>query len=363
MVSFKGLFACFILWLWCRSRDLLFFACFTFMVMVSFKGSFVCLFYLDSYCFIFLFVFTFIVMVSFKGSFVVCLFYLYSYGVVQGIFCFLLVLPWWLWCRSRDLLLFACFTFMVMVSFKGSFVVCLFYLYGYGVVQGIFCCLIVLPLWLWCRSRDLLLFFVLPLWLWCRSRDLLLFVCFTLIVMVSFKGSFVVSLFYLYGYGVVQGIFCCLLVLPWWLWCRSMDLLLFVCFTLMVMVSFKGSFVVCLFYLYGYGVVQGIFCCLLVLPWCYGVVQWILMVMVSFKGSFVVCLFYLDGYGVVQWIFCCLLVLPGWLWCRSRDLLLFVCFIFIVMVSFNGSFVVCLYYLYSYGVVQWIFCCLFVLPL
>ena len=77
-------------------------------------------------------------MVSFKGSFVFCLFYLYGYGVVQGIFDCLLVLPWWLWCRSRDLLLFACFSFMVMVSFKGSFVVCLFYLDVYGVVQGIF---------------------------------------------------------------------------------------------------------------------------------------------------------------------------------------------------------------------------------
>ena len=40
---------------------------------------------------------------------------------------------------------FACFTLMVMVSFKGSFVFCLFYLYGYGVVQGIFDCLLVLP--------------------------------------------------------------------------------------------------------------------------------------------------------------------------------------------------------------------------
>ena len=149
-----------------------------------------------------------------------------------------------------DLLLFACFTFIVMVSFMGSFVVCLFYLDGYGVVQGIFCCLLVLP---W--------------WLWCRSRDLLLFACFIFIVMVSFKGSFVVCLFYLDSYGVVQGIFCCLLVLPWWLWCRSRDLLLFACFTLMVIVSFKGSFVFCLFYLYSYGVVQGIFCCLLVLPW------------------------------------------------------------------------------------------------
>jgi hypothetical protein len=49
------------------------------------------------------------VMVSFKRSF--CLFYLYSYGVVQEIFVFYL-----------------------------------FYLYGYGVVQGIFCYLLVLPL-------------------------------------------------------------------------------------------------------------------------------------------------------------------------------------------------------------------------
>jgi hypothetical protein len=30
---------------------------------------------------------------------------------------------------------FACFTFIVMVSFKGTFVFCLFYLYSYGVVQ------------------------------------------------------------------------------------------------------------------------------------------------------------------------------------------------------------------------------------
>ena len=157
-------------------------------------------------------------MVSFKGSFIFCLFYLDGYGFVQGIFCCLFVLPWWLQCGSMDLLLFACFTLMVMVSFKGSFVVCLFYL-------------------------------VLPLWLWCRSRDLLLFVCFTLMVMVSFNGSFVVCLFYLDSYGVVQGIFCCLIVLPWWSWCRSMDLLLFVCFTFMVMMSFNGSFVVCLFYL------------------------------------------------------------------------------------------------------------------
>ena len=170
-------------------------------------------------------------------------------------------------------------------------------------------------------------------------------------VMVSFKGSFVFCLFYLDGYGVVQGIFCCLLVLPWWLWCRSRDLLLFVCFIFIVMVSFKGSFVFCLFYLDSYGVVQGIVC---------------------------FCLFYLDGYGFLQGIFCCLLVLPLWLWCRSRDLLLFVCFIFIVMVSFKGSFCLfyldgygvvhgifcfCLFYLYSYGVVQGIFCCLLVLPL
>ena len=166
----------------------------------------------------------------------------------------------------------------------GSFVVWLFYLDGYGVVQGIF----------------------------------------------------VVWLFYLYGYGVVQGIFCCLFVLSWWLWCRSMDLLLFACFTLMVMVSFNGSFVVWLFYLDGYGVVQGIF---------------------------VVWLFYLYGYGVVQGIFCCLFVLSWWLWCRSMDLLLFACFTFIVMVSIKRSFVVCLLYLYSYGVVHGIFCCLIVLPL
>ena len=88
---------------------------------------------------------------------------------------------------------------------------------------------------------------------------------------------------------------------------------MFACFTLMVMVSFKGSFVVCLFYL---------------------------MVMVSFKGSFVFCLFYLDGYGVVQGIFCCLLVFPLWLWCRSRDLLLFVCFILMFMVLFKASFLI-----------------------
>jgi hypothetical protein len=114
------------------------FACFTFIVMVSYRRS------------LFFTCFTFMVMVSFKGSFVICLLYLYSYGVVQGIFCFLLVLSSWLWCRSRGLLLFVCFTLMVMVSFKGSFVFCLFYLDGYDVVQGIFCCLLVLPLWLWC---------------------------------------------------------------------------------------------------------------------------------------------------------------------------------------------------------------------
>jgi hypothetical protein len=51
------------------------------------------------------------VMVSFKGSFLVCLFYLYSYGVVQGIFCFFL-----------------------------------FYLYGYGVVEEIYYFLLVLSL-------------------------------------------------------------------------------------------------------------------------------------------------------------------------------------------------------------------------
>jgi hypothetical protein len=153
--------------------------------MVSCKGSFV------FSCFIFM------VMVSLKRSIIFCLFYLYSYGVVQGSFCCLFVLPWWLWCRSRDLLFFACFIFMVMVSFKGAFIFCLFYLYGYGVVQGIFCFLL-----------------VLPLWLWCRSRDLLLFACFTLMVIVSFKGSFVFCLFYLYSYGVVQGIFCFLFVLP-----------------------------------------------------------------------------------------------------------------------------------------------------
>ena len=287
-------------------------------------GSFVVwLFYLDGYGVV-------------QGIFVVWLFYLYGYGVVQGIFCCLFVLSWWLWCRSMDLLLFACFTLMVMVSFNGSFVVWLFYLDGYGVVQGIF----------------------------------------------------VVWLFYLYGYGVVQGIFCCLFVLSWWLWCRSMDLLLFACFTLMVMVSFNGSFVVWLFYLdgygvvqgifvvwlfylYGYGVVQGIFCCLFVLSWwlwCRSMdlllfACFTFMVMVSFKGTFVVCLFYLDGYGFVQGSFCCLFVLPWWLWCRSRELLLFACFTFMVMVSFKGSFVVCLFYLYSYGVVQGIFCCLFVLSL
>ena len=137
------------------------------------------------------------VMVSFNGSFVFCLFYLDSYGVVQGSFCFLFVLPLWLWCRSMDLLFFACFTLIVMVSFKGSFVFCQFYLYSYGVVQGIFCFLL-----------------VLSLQLWCRARDLLFFACFIFIVMVSFKGSFVCCLFYLYGYGVVQGIFCFMLVLP-----------------------------------------------------------------------------------------------------------------------------------------------------
>ena len=204
-------------------------------------------------------------MVSFKGAFVLCLFYLYSYGFVQGIFCFLLVSPLWLWCRSRDLLLFVCFILIVMVSFKGAFVFCLFYLYSYGVVQEIFCFLLVLPWWLWCRSIDLFACFIFIVMV--SSRDLLFFACFTFIVMVSFKGSFVFCLFYLYGYGVVQGIFCCLFALPLWLWCRSRDLLLFVCFTFMVMVSFKGSFVVCLFYLYSYGIVQRIFCCLFVLPW------------------------------------------------------------------------------------------------
>ena len=242
-------------------------------------------------------------MVSFKGSFVVCLFYLDSYGVVQGIFC----------------CLFVCFTFIVMVSFKGSFMFCLFYLYSYGVVQGIFCFLLVLSLWLWCRSRDRLCFACFIVMVTCRSRDLLFFVCFTFMVMVSFKWSFVFCLFYLYSYGIVQRIFCCLFVLSLWLWCRSWDLLLFVCFTFMVMVSFMGSFVVCLFYLDSYGVVQGIFCCLFVLPW--------------------------------------------WLWCRSRDLLFFACFTFMVMVSFKGSFVVCLFYLDSYGVVQGRFCFLFVLSL
>jgi hypothetical protein len=54
------------------------------------------------------------------------------------------------------------------------------------------------------------------------------------------------------------------------------------------------------------------------------------MVMVSFKGSFVDCLFYLDGYGVVQGIF--LFVLSLYLWCRARDLLFFACFTFIFMV-------------------------------
>ena len=202
-------------------------------------------------------------MVSFKGSFVFCLFYLYSYGVVQGIFCFLLVLSLWLWCRSRDLLFFACFTLMVMVSFKGAFVVCLFYLYGYGVVQGIFCFLLVLP---W--------------WLWCRARDLLFFACFTLMVMVSFKGAFV---------------FVCFIFI---VMVSFKDLLFFACFTLMVMVSFNGGSRDLLF-----------FAC------------FTLMVMVSFKGSFVVCLFYLDSYGVVQGIFYFLLVLPWWLWCRSREVL------------------------------------------
>jgi hypothetical protein len=42
-----------------------------------------------------------------------------------------------------DLLLFACFTFIVMVSFKEAYVVCLFILDGYGVVQWISCCLLV----------------------------------------------------------------------------------------------------------------------------------------------------------------------------------------------------------------------------
>jgi uncharacterized membrane protein len=118
--------------------------------------------------------------------------------------------------------------------------------------------------------------------------------------MVSFKGSFVVCLVYLYDYGVVQGIFCCLFALPLWLWCRSRDLLFFVCFIFLVMVSFKGSFVVCLVYFYDYGVVQGIF---------------------------VFYLFYLDCYDVVQGSFCCLFVLSLWLWCRSMDLLFFVGFI------------------------------------
>ena len=170
-----------------------------------------------------------------------------------------------------------------MVSFKGSFVFCLFYLYSYGVVQGIFCCLLVLPLWLWCRSRELLLFVCFTFMVTCRSRELLYFACFIFMVMVSFKGSFVVCLLYLYGYGVVQEIFYFLFVLSFWLWCRSRDLLLFVwftfmimvsfkgslfftCFIFIVMVSFKGSFVVCLFFLYGYGVVHEIFCCLFVLP-------------------------------------------------------------------------------------------------
>ena len=290
--------------------------------MVSFKGSFVfCLFDLYSYDvrsrdLLFFACFIFMVMVSFNGSFVVCLFYLYGYGVVHGIFCCLFVLPLWLWCRSWDLLLFVCFTFMVMVSFKGSFVFCLFYLDSYGVVQGSFCCL-----------------FVLPLQLWYHSKDLLLFVCFTLIVMVSVKRSFFVCLFYLDSYGVVQGIFCCLFVLPSQLWCRSRDLLCFACFIFIVMVSFKGSFVFCLFYLYGYGVVQEIVYVLLVLS------LWL---------------------RVVQEIFYFLFVLPLWLWCRSSDLLFFACFIFIVMVSFKGAFVVCLFCLYGYGVVQGIFCFLLV---
>jgi hypothetical protein len=112
-------------------------------------------------------------------SFVVCLFYLDGYGVVQGIFVF-----------------------------------CLFYLYGYGVVQEIVYVLLVLPLWLRVVQGIFCCLFVLSLSLWCRSRDLLLFVCFIFIVMVSFKGAFVFCLFYLYGYGVVQGSFCCLFVLP-----------------------------------------------------------------------------------------------------------------------------------------------------
>jgi hypothetical protein len=169
-------------------------------------------------------------MVSFKGSFVFCLFYRDSFGVVQWSFCCLFVLPWWLRCRSRELLLFACFIFIIMVSFKGSF----------------------------------------------------MFACFIFIVMVSFKGSFVFCLFYRDSFGVVQWSFCCLFVLPWWLRCRSRELLLFVCFTFIVMVSFKGSL---------------FFAC------------FILIVMVSFKGAFVVCLFCLYGYGVVQGIFCCLFVL------------------------------------------------------
>ena len=426
MVSFKGSFIfclfyldgygvvqgsfCFLfvlsLQLWCRSSDLLFFACFTFIVMCR---SMELLFFA---CFIF------IVMVSFKGAFVICLFYLYSYGVVQRIFCFLFVLSLQLWCRSSDLLFFACFTFIVMVSFNGTFVFCFFYLYSYGVVHAIFCCLLVLSLQLWCRSKDLLFFvcfifivmvsfkrsfifclfylysygvvqwnfcflLVLSLQLWCRSRELLFFVCFILIVMVSFKRSFIFCLFYLYGYGVVQWNFCFLLVLSLWLWCRSWDLLFFVCFIFIVMVPFKGSFVFCLFYLYSYGVVQAIFYFLLVLPlqlWCRSMellffacfifivmvsfngsfvfVCFIFIVMVSFKGAFVFCLFYLDGYGVVQGIF--LLVLSLWLWCRSMDLLFFACFTLIVMVSFKGAFVVCLFYLDGYGVVQGIF--LLVLP-
>ena len=423
----QGSFCCLFvlsLQLWCRSSDLLFFACFTLMVMVSFKGAFVCfifivmvsfkgsfifcLFYLDGYgvvhgIFCFLFVlplqlwcrsmellffacFIYIVMVSFMGSFVVCLFYLdgygvvqwifcfclfylYSYGVVQGSFCFLFVLSLQLWCRSRDLLFFACFTLMVMVSFKGAFVFCLFYLYSYGVVQAIFYFLLVLPLQLCVVQWNFCFLLVLSLQLWCRSRELLFFVCFIFIVMVSFKGSFVFCLFYLYSYGVVQAIFYFLLVLPLQLWCRSMELLFFACFIFIVMVSFKGAFVFCLFYLDSYGVVQAIFYFLFVLPlwlWCRSMellffACFIFIVMVSFMGSFVFCLFYLYSYGVVQRIFCFLFVLSLQLWCRSSDLLFFACFTFIVMVSFNGTFVFCLFYLYSYGVVQGSFCFLFVL--
>ena len=126
-------------------------------------------------------------------------------------------------------MLFVCFTLIVMVSVKRSFVVCLFYLHSYGVVQGIFCFLLVLSLWLWCLQEIVYVLLVLSLWL-----------------------------------RVVQEIFYFLFVLPLWLWCRSSDLLFFACFILIVMVSFKGAFVVCLFCLYGYGVVQGIFCCLFV---------------------------------------------------------------------------------------------------